>query len=645
MDYLSEFKKELKGLKIKRSFGEDIEAEEVLLDAEKSADFAEQRIETPLRPRIFLLFFGLIVLALLMLAGRAGYLQILKDELYGKLAERNSLRAYPVMAPRGLIYSRDLEVLVNNMPSFDIFLLPQDLPKDKVERDTMIEQISFLLGLNPRDINQELVEFNFEKNQRILLVSDLEQEKILDLESRLQDFPALRLEKGVVRQYPFAETLSHILGYTGRVTKEEIESLPDNYEFSDRLGKSGLEAQYEDILKGQAGEQLAEIDAFGRQIKEMGVKEPIAGQNIVTSIDLGLQQKIFSELRGMAKNLNISRASAVAMDVQSGEILGLVSLPSFDNNLFEKNTDPGDLNKLYEDPSGPLFDRAIAGQYASGSTIKPMMAAAALQEKVVTPSTVIYDAGQITIVSQFNPSIVYNFPDWKAHGSVNLYSAIAQSCDVYFYTVGGGWGNIDGLGIDRIKKYLNLFGLGELTGIDLPGEKTGLVPDGEWKQKAKNESWFIGDTYHVSIGQGDLLVTPLQMASAISAVANGGKLFVPRLVDKIVDSDKNSIKVFEPQVRRENLVNSDNLIAVRKGMREAVTSGSAAALNDLPVKVAGKTGTAQVAGQARENAWFVGFAPYDDPKVALVIMLENAGEGSSYAVPVANQVFKYYFTR
>jgi len=643
MDFLMDDKKEYRGFLVKKSFKENIEPEEVLLDAQKIIDFPEQKLETPLKARVFLLFFSIILFGLSALAVRAGYYQFFKNSTYLTLSQRNSLRAYPVAAPRGLIYDRNLKPLVNNLPGSNVFLTPQDLPKDAFLRDDMIERISYLLDLDPKDINQMLAEFNFEKAQRILLVSDLTPEKSLELESRLTDFPALSIENGVIRQYSYGQMFSHILGYTGRLSKEDLQSF-QNYELTDRIGKSGLEAQYEQYLKGQAGQHQMEVNAAGRQIQDLGVKEPIAGQNLVTTLDFGLQQEMFGDLAKMLESLKGVKAVAVAMDPRNGQILGLVSLPSFDNNVFEKNNQAADFEGLWSDINQPLFDRAVAGQYPSGSTIKPLIGSAALQEGVVTPTTTIYDTGEIVIGNQFNPSIVYRFPDWKAHGTVNIYSAIAQSCDVYFYTVGGGYGDISGLGIDKIDKYLQLFGLGQITGVDLPGEQAGLVPSPDWKQKTKNEGWYIGDTYHVSIGQGDLLVTPLQMTASIASIANGGKLYTPYLVDKIVDSDKNSIKVLTPQIKRDNFIKPDILNTIRQGMRQAVTEGSVRQLADLPVKAAGKTGTAQVAGQ-KEDAWFVGFAPYDNPQIVLTILFEDAGEGSSFAVPVAKEVLNYYFTR
>ncbi|OGZ34373.1 MAG: penicillin-binding protein 2 [Candidatus Portnoybacteria bacterium RBG_19FT_COMBO_36_7] len=644
MDYLPQFKQKFKGFKIRKSFKENIDPEEILLDAEKPVDLQDQKLETPLRAKVFIIFFGIIIVGLSILLFRAGYLQVFKNEVYLKLANRNSLRVYPILAPRGLIYDKNYKTLVNNLPSYNVFLTPQDLPKSKIEREEMIEKISLLLGLDIKEVEMKVSDFDFEKEQRILLVDGLPTEKILSLEACLKDFPALSLENGIQRQYLYGEILSHILGYTGKLSEKNLKTYPDYFPVG-RIGQEGLELQYEKFLKGQDGQREVEVNSRGQQIKEKWIRESISGKSIVTTIDLDLQKKIYEEMKKMLSSLNLTSGVAVALNPKNSQVMALLSLPSYDDNLFEKNISAADFEKLRENPDRPLFNRVISGQYPPGSVIKPMIGAAALEENIVKPTTTVFDPGQITIVNPYNPSVVYNFPDWKAHGIVNIYSAIAQSCDVYFYTIGGGYGSIEGLGIDRIKKYLNLFGFGSLLEIDLPGEKAGLTPDGAWKQEVKNESWYIGDSYHISIGQGDLLVTPLQIATAIASVANGGKLYAPYLVDKIVDSDKNNINVFEPHLIRDDFIKTENLTVVRQGMRQAVTEGSARLLADLSVKAAGKTGTAQISGQKNTNAWFVGFAPYDDPQIVLLIMLENAGEGSSFAVPVAKEVFKYYFSR
>ncbi|MEK7134832.1 MAG: penicillin-binding transpeptidase domain-containing protein, partial [Patescibacteria group bacterium] len=360
-----------------------------------------------------------------------------------------------------------------------------------------------------------------------------------------------------------------------------------------------------------------------------------------------LQKLLTDALTEKMADTGSSAAAAVVINPKSGEILSLVSLPSFDNNLFNGNLSDKTYSILAGDKRRPFFNRAISGAYASGSTIKPFMAAAALNENIISPDYQVDDTlGYITIPNQYNPDISYIYHDWKAHGFVDMRQAIAVSANVYFYVIGGGYKNIKGLGIDRIGKYFKLFGFGSPLGIDLLGETGGLVPSPEWKKSVKKESWFTGDTYNVSIGQGDVLITPLQLAAAISAIANDGILYKPKIVSKITDTGGNTIEEFKPEIIRSVNIDKEKLQIVREGMRNAVTEGSVYFLNDLPIKVAGKTGTAQVTNTFRKtNAWFTGFAPYDNPEIALAIVIEGAGEGSTAAVPVAKEVFEWYYNQ
>ncbi|KKT27245.1 MAG: Penicillin-binding protein [Parcubacteria group bacterium GW2011_GWA2_43_9b] len=355
------------------------------------------------------------------------------------------------------------------------------------------------------------------------------------------------------------------------------------------------------------------------------------------------QDALYNNLQTTLQKMRLKKAAAVALDSKSGGVLAMASFPSFDNNLFAQGFSSKDFSGLLGDATQPLFNRVISGQYSPGSTVKPLIGSVALQEKVVMPRTTIFDPGQIMLVNQYNPGIIYTFADWKAHGVVDIYSAIAESCDVYFYTVGGGYGNIKGLGIEKLEKYFKLFGFGADLGIDLPGENNGLVPNEQWKQQIKKEDWYTGDTYHISIGQGDLLTTPLQMAAATAAILNGGKVLRPRVVDKIIDSDKNVVNTIEPKVLRQDFIDQANLDVMKKAMRQTVTEGTAQILNDLPVATGAKTGTAQVAGNNNPNAWGVVFAPYDDPQMVIVVLVEGAGEGSQVAMPVIKETLKEYY--
>ena len=297
----------------------------------------------------------------------------------------------------------------------------------------------------------------------------------------------------------------------------------------------------------------------------------------------------------------------------------------------------------------PLLNRVISSFYPAGSTIKPFIASAALAENTIDPNYKIDDTlGYISIQNAYDPSVIYTYRDWRPHGFIDMREALAYSANVYFYEIGGGYKNIKGLGIDRIEKYLKIFGFGSTLGIDVPGEADGLVPNTEWKKKTRNENWFTGDTYNVSIGQGDVKITPLQLVAAMAAIANGGTLWKPTLASKVIDSSGNIIKEFKPETIRENLIGNDKLQIIREGLRKAVTDprGSAHALNILPIEVAGKTGTAQVYSDfTKLNALFTGFAPYNDPQIAIAVVVEGSGQGITSALPIAQEIFQWYYNQ
>ena len=645
MDAFFNHNKKLQDYRIKKNLKVSIEPEEILPDAAKPPELEDQKIEVPIRPKIFRWFGVLIAGGFLILASQAGYLQIIKASIYQQLAEHNRTRAIPTFASRGIIYDQSQKALVYNIPSFDLVATAQDLPRDEANRSAVIDKVAAILGIRSDQIMEQLAKIDPKITQSVSVSNNLDHEKILALEAQLSDLPGFRIEENSIRQYVGASYFSQILGFLGKLEVSDLKENPD-YFMTEKIGKEGLEATYEKILHGQAGEQLFEIDSQGKQKGLILQTEPQPGDGLILTINSDLQRVLYDRLSEQLKNLKLKKAAAVAIDPENGAILSLVSLPTYDNNLFAQGISVQDYNTLENDPAKPFLNRVTNGQYAPGSTIKPVIGAAALEEKVVTPSTKIDDAyGELVVPNQYNPAIIYRYPDWKVHGIVDIYSAIAQSCDVYFYTVGGGYGNIKGLGVDRLDKYFNLFGLGSKLGIDLPAEADGLVPTAQWKQEYKNESWYTGDTYHLSIGQGDLLVTPLQLAAATASIANGGTLYQPHLVDKIVDSDKNIIKTIEPKILRDNFISSQNIDVIKKAMRQTVTAGSALLLNSLTVSAAAKTGTAQVAGQEKTNGWFSVFAPYPDPKIVLVILIENGGEGSTVAAPVAKDVLDWYFNK
>jgi penicillin-binding protein 2 len=369
----------------------------------------------------------------------------------------------------------------------------------------------------------------------------------------------------------------------------------------------------------------------------------------VLTIDLGLQQKtadVLREFMGASDN-----AAAVVMDVRTGEILAMVSLPTYDNNIFSETLGEEELDALLSEPGKPLVNHAIAEMYPPGSSFKPITGLAALQEGVATPSTTIVSHGYITVPNQYDPSIVYVFHDWAALGSLDFYGGISWSSDVYFYYLAGGKQDegFRGLGEERLARYARSFGLGEPTGVGLPGESAGLVPDARWKERTVNEMWYVGDTYNFGIGQGYLAVTPLQLLDAVVAIANGGELLRPRLVKEIRDFHDHVVATFGKEVRRLLPVDQEYLAVVREAMRQSVSTGVAQSGQVPGLAVAGKTGTAEFGtpgeGEGYEtHGWFVGFAPYEDPEIAVVVFVQRGGGGQN-AAPAAARIFDYYFNQ
>lgn len=646
----------LKKYFIKNRIEENIETEEVFLDAEAIRSLEEKgKLEYPVRHRNFILFYVLIVSCLLGLFFKVGYLQIVRGDYYQDLAQGNRLRIYSVAAPRGIIYDRYGKPLVYNTPSFELSVNIVDFLDSPIKaQEEILSKISSVV-LGPESSSEEQSEFKndlfhkireaYGQVSQLFLLKNIERSSALVLESLVNDWSGIRIRENAQRQYYLGPYFSHILGYTGEVDTFDLEGNSE-YLIGDQIGKIGLERKYEDLLRGLPGQEQIEVNSLGKTQRLLASKLAQPGQGLVLSIDRDLQEKVFQSLNEMTKKLSVRRAAAVAIDPRDGGVLALVSLPSFDNNLFAQGISREDFERLDNDPSQPFLNRSLAGQYPSGSIIKPLIAAGALEEEIVSSRRRINCQGGISIVNQYNPEIVYNFPDWKIHGSIDIIKAIAQSCNVFFYTIGGGYGNIDGLGVDKIKEYLQYFGLGQATEIDLSHEEVGLIPDEAWKEiKKPTEEWYLGDTYHLSIGQGDILVTPLQITSAIAAIANGGTLYQPQLVDKIVDSDKNLVEDLSPRIIRENFISPINISVVQEGMRQAVLDGSAISLSSLSVKAAGKTGTAQFGRADKTHAWFVGFAPYDEPEIVLTVLVEGGGEGYKTAVPVVKQVFEWYFNQ
>jgi penicillin-binding protein 2 len=595
------------------------------------------KIEWPLNRSVLKLLFVFGTIGLTVLAGRVFFLSVIKGVEYQEKAARNSLRQIVVPAPRGIIYDRFGQALVHNTPSMDAVLVPADVPEESNRQDEMKSALVKMLSLDRSVLDDIFGKLDRRSTKLVLLKERVSQDETLLLAARVRELPGVGLYRTTYRDYIDGLIFSHVLGYEGKIKKEELEEHPD-YLMTDAIGKQGIEKSYEPVLRGKHGFQRVEVDALGQVKKDLGTVQPEAGSDLFLNIDADFQKKIFDTLSALLDKEGLKRAAAIAIDPRDGAVRAFVSLPSFDNNLFARGISQNDYQGLINDPSQPLFDRAISGEYPPGSTIKPVIAAAALAEGVVTPTTVVDGLGGALRIGNST------FHDWTTHGPSTIRQAIAQSNDIFFYTIGGGYGTIRGLGMDRMKQYENLFGYGEKSGIDTTGEADGFIPDPAWKQEKIGERWSIGNTYHAAIGQGYMLATPLQIVNSIAAIANGGTLYEPHIAAQVRSSDGN-VSTLSPKIIRKDFIDTGVLQVVREGMRETVIGGTAQSLKDLPVEVAGKTGTAQFGADGKTHGWFVSFAPYDHPELAMIVLVEGQGEEGYNTVPVTKDAYAWYFSR
>lgn len=600
-----------------------------------------------------------ISILLLLLLAKIAWLQIAKGDYYRSMAEGNRIRTVRIEPQRGVIFDSTGNALVHNKPNFLLYFIPVDLPVGD-DLDALILEIEKIIdSILAEEIKAKLAKINrlsLEAYQPLFVDDNIEYEKAMKIYLKSSDWPGVVLTNKSVREYYYVAdyinansaasknnlgyslSLAHVLGYTGKINEEELKKYGSEYLPIDYIGKMGVEYFWENELKGLNGKKQIEVDALGKEKKIIGEVSAIPGNSLVLALDINQQIKMESLLKKELEKLHLQKGIAIVMDPNNGGILALVSLPAFDNNAFARGISRTEYETLIKDPNQPLFNRAVSGEYPSGSTIKPVMAAAALEEGVIDENTSIISTGGIRIGQWF-------FPDWRAggHGVTDVRKAIAQSVNTFFYYIGGGFQNFSGLGLDKIVYYEKMFGLGSQTGVDLAGESDGFLPTSEWKEKTKNEKWYIGDTYHISIGQGDLLVTPLQVAMYVSFFANGGTLYRPHLVKSVINGATKISEEVKNDPIREGFIKPYNVRIVREGMRQTVTSGSASRLQSVPVPVAGKTGTAQWATDKNPHGWFVAFAPYEEPEIAIVVMIEAGGEGSSVATPIAQDYLTWYF--
>ncbi|MEK7614888.1 MAG: penicillin-binding protein 2 [Patescibacteria group bacterium] len=581
---------------------------------------------SPKNLRIAMILFFLTVL---IFFGRAFGLQIMENGHYRALAEANRYQTNRVTPQRGMIFDRNGNVLTQNIPSFTLTMTIAKLPREEKERRAIFARVSALTGVQPTDFDLLLTDFSKGQTEPIPVKRHIPFEPAMRLAIEAKQLPGFDLETSSLRRYPNTITsLSHVLGYTGKVTGTDLETLYDQgYRPIDSIGKTGVELSAEKLLRGKPGEVVYEVDSRGKELSVVSKTEPVPGLDVVLTIDTEFQRYIEEQMKETFKKTGASRGSVVALNPQTGGVYALVSLPAYDNNQFAQGIETDSYNQLLSDPDQPLFFRALAGQFPSGSTFKPFVSYAALAEGVISEHTSFLSTGGLRVNEWF-------FPDWKAggHGVTDVRKAIAESVNTFFYIIGGGFDKAVGLGVDRITDYAARFGFGQDTGIDLPGEADGFLPSKEWKERVKGERWYVGDTYHLAIGQGDFLATPIQMARATAIIANDGKMITPHVMASET-KDQGSVKEF----------NASALTIVKQGMRQAVTQGSSRSLQSVPVAVAGKTGTAQTPTPDRLHSWFTGFAPYTNPEIAIVVLIEDGGESTDAAVPLAREVLTWWF--
>lgn len=591
---------------------------------------------------LILLIFGVLLVQLWRL-------QVVEGHSFRQLADINRLRESPVEAPRGIIYDRNHNILAANKPSFDVALVPAALPKDNP--GDVYSQLSKMIGLSAGEIAETVKQRQGDDFSPVTVKRDVDRDTVMRIEEQHLKLPGAVVVPESSRLYPFGSLTSHILGYMLPITGEQLTARKASdkdagYRAEDRIGTAGIESTYERELRGKPGRKQYEVDATERPISDLRIDSPDSGHNLTLSLDIDLQKDVAKILQaGMGQSLF---AVAIVMNPKNGQVLAMVSVPAYDNNLFAGVVKGSDLQSLMDDPRKPMIDYSIGGTFPPGSTFKLVTASGALQEKVANENTEINCPGYLLVPNQYNPSLSQRLPCWGVHGKETFVTGLSNSCDTYFYTLGGGTPTFDGLGNQRLASYAKMLGYGAPTGIDLPGELAGLIPSDKWKQDNWGEAWLKGDTYNMSIGQGFVLSTPLQVANATNAIANGGRLLKPRIVAGISDAEDQPIRAVEPEVIRKLDVDQHNLDLIRQGMRGVMFNDDVKGVNIPELKIAGKTGTAEYPGEKDDkgimptHGWFTAFAPYDDPQISVTVFVQRGG-GPSNAVPIAMEIFKRYF--
>ncbi|XOB42284.1 MAG: penicillin-binding protein 2 [Candidatus Nealsonbacteria bacterium] len=630
----------------------DLEPHDIILDKlarekEEEWGISIKKINIPLLDKTLKGFLFVLLLIMIVLFLKTFQLQVLEGENFKALANANKFIIKSIEADRGVIYDRNLKQLVFNIPQFDLIYEKESLEQSEEDKSKVLTEVARILERDYEELNQEIASST---DSLVFVSRDLEREKLIILQTKINELTGFKIRKTSTRDYEDGEAFAHLMGYMGKIRKEELESSPDFYSILDYVGRDGLEKYYEEFLRKNPGKIKIERDALGNILSQEIASLPESGKSLVLWFDSGLQEKVKEVLENKLYEIGSKKGVAIALDPETGGVLSLVSFPSFDNNVFSKG-DSETIKKLLKDSDEPLFNRAISGRYVTGSTIKPLIALAGLEEKMILPNENIYCTGKLEVQDYWDPEKIWEYEDLRSHGYTDMRKALAESCNVYFYRLGGGYEEQKGLGPTKIKEYLELFGWGKKTGIDLPGEATGFIPDKEWKKKVWGQGWWDGDTYYLSIGQSYLLITPMEVVTSFLPIANNGKLLKPQIVQKIMNSETGeAIEEIQPQIIKENFVDIDNIKVVREGMRQAVTGynspqASAVFLSSLPVSAAAKTGTAETPTENLYHNWTTVFAPYDEPEILITIMIEDVEGVRAATLPVAYEVLNWYFSR
>ncbi|RAK09362.1 penicillin-binding protein 2 [Halanaerobium saccharolyticum] len=596
-----------------------------------------------------------ILLIFIILLSRAAYLQVIEGDYYYELSEGNRISVRPINAPRGRIYDRRGEIIVSNRLTYNLYLMQNEIPPETTTEEILTE-LSNLSNLSESRLlsNYHTAEVDTAVDP-ILLARHLSKEDMVIIAENRDLLPGLVVKESSLRDYIYPDQLVHTTGYIGEINEEELISFNEegyNYRGGDFVGKSGLEKEYEFYLNGKRGAEQVEVNSRGEKIKTIGIKNPEAGNDLILNIDFSMQsavekllQENYQELRNLAaedEDRSVPTGiSAVVMDIDSGAIISSTSLPDYNLNLFARGISNSDYQELINDPLRPMIDRNTMTAVPPGSIFKLVTGAAAMEELGVRANTSFYDSnGTFYIPNWSRP-----FRNWNpvGEGELDFVKAIARSNNIVFYELGYElYKDYNG---EKLAGYARKFGLGSRTGIDLPSEKEGLVPDDSWKRSQLNQGWYPGDSVNLSIGQGSLLTTPVQIVSLISAVAAEGVAYKPQIVKEIKNSEGEIVKSFEPEINIDlrDEIGARVFEALKQGMYDVVNKSYGTAsrhFNDFPLAAAGKTGTAQTGGA--NHAWFGGFAPYDNPQIAVVVFIENGGS-SAYSVPIAREIMEYYF--